>query len=1083
MKILQVPCLVVVLAGFLSAPLPAQDTTIAFDHITTEDGLSDDRVMYIIQDSRGFMWIGTLSGLDRYDGYEFKQFRYESDNPHSLSDNQVRYLYEDQEEVLWVGTWNGGLNRYDRKTESFVRYEHNPADPHSLSNNQIQSICEDSAGSLWIGTIDGLNRLDRETGDFTRFQHDPNNPNSLSHNMVRNIVADRDGVLWLATYGGGLEKLISGEGDDSPTFVHYQHDPANPRSLSSDQARFPYVDREGVLWVATWGWGLNRFDPQTEQFTRYRHDAIGPHSLGHDQVAFVHEDRTGSLWVGTLNGLDKFDRVTKQFTHFRHDPADPNSLSHNQLIALYEDRAGAIWIATLGGGVNKLDRDKSQFRHYRSHPTNPDSQGVNDVRAIHYGRDGLLWIGAFGHGLTRMDRNAETYTRYRHDPADPTSLPNDAIWVIHEGRSDVLWVGTLGGLGKLDRKTETFRNFRNDPTDPSSLSNNTVYSILADRSGVLWVGTNTGLNRLDADTERFTRYLHDPNDPGSLSNHTITRIHEGQSGGLWIATWGGGLNRLDRDTGRFTNYRHDPDDPKSLSHDSVFAVHQDREGVLWIATSGGLNRLVTRDLDKGGTFDRYTVDEGLPNDTVWGILEDDDGNLWLSTSQGLSQFNPRTKLFQNYDVSDGLQSNTFNAMSSYDKSSSGELFFGGVNGFNAFYPADIRRSELIPAVVVTDFQLVHNPVPLGANSVLRQSIVETDALVLSYQDRVVSFRFAALDYRAPEKNRYRYKLEGLEVDWHEVDSNERQATYTNLAPREYVFRVQGSNNHHVWNEEGVSIRVTVTPPWTQTWWFRAAILGTIAGLILGAHGIRMRYIVRRKEALEQEVIERTKVEQDLRESQATIKSLAGELIVTQEAERRRIARELHDDLSQKLAAIGIGLSRLKGRLSQTEPETTDHVEGLQQVTADISRDVRRLSHGLHPSTIEHVGLAVALRSLCDELSGMESITINVNLPEVAAPRPPDVVLSFYRITQECLQNIKKHSKASEARVTLTETASDLRLVISDNGVGFDVENVGERKGLGLVSMEERVRLVEGTFQIRSVLGKGTEVEVRVPLRP
>ena len=1027
------------------------------------------------------MWFGTLNGLNRYDGYDFKVFRYEADDPSSLSDNQIRSLYVDRDGVLWVGTWTGGLNRYDRITERFHRYMHDPDDPHSLSHNQVLTIYEDPTGTFWIGTDSGLNELDRDTGRFTRYLHEPDNPNSLSHSSVGTIVADETGALWIPTHGGGLNKLLPRErGESRRAFAHYRHDPSDPYSLSHDEAYGALLDRNGYLWVTTWGGGINRLDRQTGRFKHFRHDPMDSHSLGSDQVGFVLEDRRGSLWFTTAGaGLDKFDADTEGFTHYRHDPTDRESLSHDHIVRIFEDRAGALWVGTLGGGISVFDREKRQFVHYRNDPGNPDSEGKDEIRGIQYDEDGLLWLGAFGDGLVRIDRETDTFTHYRHDPANPNSLLNNGIWTLYGDRDGALWVGTIGGLGRFDRTSETFTNFRHDPADSSSLSATVVLSIYRDRSGVLWVGTFHGLNRFDDEKQAFTHYLHDPSVPDSLSHNAVMRILEDQAGELWIATWGGGLNRLDRDTGRFVSYRNDPEDPQSLTHDAVFSLHEDETGVLWVGTSHGLNRMVTRGANESPVFVRYTKDDGLPDSTILGILEDEKRNLWLSTNNGLSRFDPRTETFRNFDVTDGLQGNIFSQVDAYDRSSSGEMAFGGLNGFNRFYPDDIETNESVPPVVLTDFQLARRSVPIGDDSVPQKSITETQALTLTYEDRVLTFAFAALDFRAPTKNRYRYRLDGLEDDWAEVGSNARSVTYTNLAPGDYTFRVKGSNNHGVWNEEGASIHVTVTPPWWQTMWFRLLSMAAVVAALLTAHKARIGYIERRNVALESEIKRRERTEQALLRSEAALQTVAGQLIEAQEAERKRIAGELHDDLNQKLAALAIELDRLEDELPDADP-LRGQIVGLEGRTAGLMEDVRRLSHRLHPATIEHVGLVAGLKSLCTEFGKDGSITVHVNLTEIAQSPSLDVALALYRIAQEALQNVWKYSGDNEVRVSLAEMEDGLQLVISDDGKGFDVDTA-RRKGLGLVSMEERVRHLNGEFHLSSWAGKGTRVDVRVPL--
>lgn len=818
---------------FMSLPprLNAQNNDIVFEQISLEEGLSQSIVECILQDRRGFMWFGTEDGLNKYDGYRFTVVRHNPNDPNSLSYNQLLSIIEDRSGIIWIGTFHGGLNRYDPEEEQVTRYQNDPGDPGSLSHDIVRSVCEDESGALWIGTDNGLNRFNKEKKRFTRYMNDPDDPYSLSHNSVRSVYEDKTGVLWIGTDGGGLNRYDR-QGD---RFIRYQTDAGDPHTLSHNSVRSIYEDKSGVLWIGTVGGGLNKFDRQSEQFKHYRNVPDDHNSLSHNEIFSIFEDHTGVLWIGTNGGgLNRFDREKGEFTVYRKDPNDPNSLSYDEIYSIYEDRSGVLWIGTYGGGINKVDRKKKQFVHYKPDPVNPNSLSHDIVWTIYEDESGLLWIGTHGGGLNRFDRRNKMYTHYRHDPGDPHSLSNDIIRVICEDRSGALWLGTNGGgIVRFDRETEKFESYRYDPDDSLSLSHDEIRSIYEDRLGVLWIGTNGGgLNKFNRHTGEFTRYRNDPDDPTSLSNDFIRVIYEDRTGVFWLGTQGGGLNKFDRETGRFAQYRVDPNDPGSLSNDFIFSIHEDRAGVLWIGTwGGGLNKF---DRERGA-FTYYSKDDGLSSNSIYGTLEDDEGNLWISTNNGLSRFNPRTEVFKNYNAEDGLQSNEFNG-GSYHKSRSGEMFFGGINGFNAFYPENIRDNPHIPPVVITSFQ------KLNVEADLDRPISETKELQLSYKDYVFSFEFAALDYTVPGKNMYAYKMEGLDEGWIYTDSEKRFASYTTLAPGKYIFRVKGSNNDGVWNEEGTSIEITITPPFWKTWWFRTLSVLFILGLALALYEWRLKNV-------------------------------------------------------------------------------------------------------------------------------------------------------------------------------------------------------------------------------------------------
>jgi ligand-binding sensor domain-containing protein/signal transduction histidine kinase len=835
-----------------SAPVGEQ---VRFEYLTSEDGLSTDRVMSVLQDNQGFMWFGTYDGLNRYDGYEFKVFRHNSQDPHSLSANLIIPLLQDRDGFLWVGTSGGGLNRYDPRTEQFTSYIHDPMDPNSLGSNIIYALLEDNQGILWIGTDGGgLNRYDPNTDSFIRYQNDPDDPYSLSDNVVWSIFEDTQGVLWAGTNSGGLNGLDRQNGK----FIVYRHDPEDPNTLAQGRVTTIYQDREGVLWIGTRG-GLDQFDPNTGYFSHYHHDPNDSNSLSHNNVSDIHEDLAGDLWVSTAQGLNRFDRQRGSFVRYLSDPNDPNSLNHNYIRSLYEDASGLLWITTIGGGVNQLDLQAKPFNQYCDTPEGSITFGNHDVYRIYEDPKDVLWIGTAG-GLMRFDCQGANVRHYTHDGNKPQSLSHNFVRAIAPDQDGLLWLGTLVGLNRFDPRNQTFSVYRADPSNPVGLLSDAVWSLHLDSQGMMWIGSSLGLNQIDPRTEQFTKaYQPDPDDPHSLSGNIVTTIYEHQDGALWIGTLGDGLNRFDRETGRFTVFRNDPDDPQSLGDNTIYAILVDSAGRMWIGTGAGLDRF---DLTSG-EFVHYGESLGLPSANIVGILEDDmaanqgGSNLWISTTSGLYKYNPETGTVRHYDVSDGLQGNNF-TRGAVLKNVAGKLFFGGSNGLSAFYPDQIKDSTFIPPVVITDFQLANQSIEIGADSVLGQSIAETEHINLSYDDRVISFEFAALNYRAPGKNLYRYMLEGFDDGWTEVGANRRYITYTNLDPGEYVFRVRGSNNDGIWNEEGTSIRITITPPWWRTTWAYALFTILVIAGLSGAYLWRVRSLEKRSRKLETQVAEQTK---------------------------------------------------------------------------------------------------------------------------------------------------------------------------------------------------------------------------------
>ena len=839
---------------YLLSPLYAQTHDAQFRRLSLEDGLSQNSVYCIFQDSKGFMWLGTEDGLNRYDGRRIKEYQADYENPHSISNNFVISIYEDRKGTLWIGTSSGGLNKFDRESENFTHYLTSPSDPNSLSQNTVTSICEDQSGILWIGTYGGLNAFDRKRGVFTRYLNNPDDPNSLSNNSVTSICQDKEGVLWIGTLGGGLNKFDPKKG----TFVHYKADLENPNSLRDNRILSVYEDRSGTLWIGTVDGGLHQFDRTKERFISYQADANNPNSLGYNTVKAIYEDSYGAgkiLWIGTQGGgLYKFDRERGIFIPYRHDPGNLNSISTNTLLCIYEDRSGVLWIGTDGGGVNRLDLEKKRFTLYRRDPKNSNSLNDNSIWAFCEDRSGTLWIGTHDGGLNRYDRTHRKFTHYAVTADDPNALSYNSIYAVYEDRAGILWTGTIDGcINRFDRRTGRYTHYQ---TDPTGIGRFRISFIYEDQMGTFWVGTRgVGLLAFDREKEEFIRYQSDPEDSTSLSSDDVYCIFENKSGELWIGTIAGGLNKYDRKKNAFTRYMNDPENPKSLSDNIVLTIYEDQKGFLWIGGFRGLNKFNR----EKGIFTLYSKKDGLPNDIIYGILEDDGGNLWMSTNKGLSKFNPQKETFRNYDINDGLQSNEFNA-GAFLKSRSGEMFFGGINGFNSFYPDSIRDNPYVPTIVIADLQISNTSVPIGKEMkgrvVLKKAIPEAKEIELSYKVNVFSFEFAALHYVSPEKNQYAYKMEGLEKEWNYV-GNRGFVTYTNLSPGRYVFRVKGSNNDGVWNEEGVSLRITISHPFWQTWWFRVFGITASLVLILTVSQVRTRAIRERNKRLEKRIEERT----------------------------------------------------------------------------------------------------------------------------------------------------------------------------------------------------------------------------------
>lgn len=891
----------------------APGSIIEFEHLTIQEGLSQNAGLVITQDQQGYLWIGTQDGLNRYDGHGFTTFKHDPQDASSISHNSILSLTQDQQGQLWIGTWGGGLNRYDPITQTFVRYPADPDDPSSLSSAVVTSIKKDSRGTLWVGTLGGLHRFDPSTETFVRYRHDPDDPESLSSDAISVIFEDTLGQLWIGTGATGIEGTGLNRFDPATgKAVRYQHSETDARSLSSNNIAAMYEAPDGTLWIATGGFslhggGLNQFDPRTGLVRRFQHNPKVSDSLSTDDLMALWGDDSGVLWIGTrTNGLSVMDLEDPgHFLHYRNDPFIPNSLSGNEIRSLYKDHCGNLWIGTSHSGINKLSANAGMFSLYRTNPSIPSSLGTNAVGGFAEDRNGNIWVATWGAGLERFNPETGRFVHFRHDPENPNSISDDMMMSLYVDEGDMIWAGTQGkGLNRLYAPTGRVTRYMHDPAKPNSLPDDNVAAIVPDGKGGLWIGTFGGLAHYEPRSDTFTNYIYDPLNPSSLSENKVISLYlDPVKKILWIGTWGGGLNRLDvsdtlhadPDLAVFTSYRHAPDDPASLSENSIWSIHKTADGALWLGTQMGLNRFepVTQ------SFQHYTEKHGLPNNVVLGILEDDQANLWLTTNNGLAKFDPRAEVSTAYDAWDGLQSNEFNP-NAYFRATDGTMYVGGINGFNRFDPEVIQPNRTAPRVAVTRIEVFNEPLAVDLSG---RELIE-----LSYQQDVISFEFAAFDFLAPQKNQYAYMLEGFDRDWIQ-SGNRRFATYTNLPGGQYVFRVKASNSDGVWNEIGAAVPLLILPPVWQTWWFIGLLILTGSVLLAGAFRWRLNTIREQNIYLETQVAERTA---ELREMNQLLEREVEQRKRAETELARRAAEQLHQSEERfrvmfENAGIGIAL--------------------------------------------------------------------------------------------------------------------------------------------------------------------------------
>ncbi|MBN1249144.1 MAG: hypothetical protein JXC32_15905, partial [Anaerolineae bacterium] len=837
--------------------------------------LTNSYIVGCEHDQRGVMWVVTGDGtLHRYEPEtdRFIRAKLALDDPFEQRGSEFTFLHGDAQGRVWIGTWGDGLARYDPDEDSFTIYRHDPDDVTSLSHRIVTQIYEGRDGTIWVGTEGGLNRWDPASDSFVRYpyrdfppdsyQYDPpvhvydpmlqpDNPHALASPAVTALLEDREGTLWVGTRYGGLNRLDR----ETDRFTAYSFDPAyepkDPNTLSGNSVRALLEDHVGHIWVASAHYnldqtrtmarlGLEQLDPQTGAVTRYRGNPEDPCSLPHDAVMRMYEDRRGILWVHTFaGGVELYDRAGGCFHHQAHDPEDPRTLGDEGITRFYEDASGGLWIGTELGGVSYYDPTWCKFPHYPVSAPGGERLSNNSIWVIAAsppaldagGRTAALWISTFA-GLNYWDRRSNAFTFYELDP----ELPDTVAHGIYEDASrQRLWLGTTMGLERAGLQSDGATAPKTlDITrvlTRSSASVGYVMDLHSTGDDLLWLAHyRVGLSRFDLETETVVAtYQADPDDTDGLFDDRIIDIHPGRGGTLWLVTQSG-VEHFDPERETFTHYLHDPQQPDGMAQ-RVISLYQDEAGNVWLGSDGeGLQRL---DPDTGQVTATYHAAHGLPNNVVYSILPDNAGNLWLSTNKGLARFDPETETFRTYTVDDGLQSNEFNMGADF-RAPDGELFFGGINGINAFYPQAIGRNEHPPRVVITEITRGALQAPgataqggHAASTATEDSVAETAPpmvrqIELTYRDRIVSFAFAALHYTVPEHNAYAYMLEGFDEDWYYV-GNRRFATYTNLPPGRYTFRVKAANSDGVWNEEGTAVAVNVKPPFWATWWFRGTL--------------------------------------------------------------------------------------------------------------------------------------------------------------------------------------------------------------------------------------------------------------------
>ena len=1046
---------VLVVLGVAAALQSADAQKLQFRQLTPDDGLSSSRVHAILQDSRGFMWLGTPKGLNRYDGHGFTIYRHRASDSTSLANDNAVTIYEDSLKTLWIGT-PAGLSRYDRERNSFDNFAVVPGEAL-----QVSAILE-TRGTLWLGTGRGLYKFDRASRKATPYAQ------SLTGIDVQTLFEDSGKHLWIGTNGSGARELdpvtgqvktwkIDPESSDSPTL--YQ----------GKNVRQFVEDAEGAIYVAFSDAGLAKINRASGGVTLYQHDNEDPNSLAINALYSLRLDGTRGLWIGTENGgLDYLDFATRRFTHNRFDPNNPSGLNSNSVWAIHRDPTGTLWLGTFAGGVNISLQNGNAIRKYRSVAGDASSLSFNSVMSFLEDSRGALWVATDGGGLNRFDR---TTGKFQHFSTQNSNLNSDAVLSLAEDRFGKLWMATwAGGVNRFDPATGRFTPYT---PKTSAMSDDHAFAVFADRAGQIWIGTyQKGLQRVDPATGTFSA----PIPMGKGAQTQIRNIVELSDGKLLVGTIGRGMYEYDPRSGAT---RELPGGKDGVSGTSIQALVESEPGIVWIGTENGLDRLDRRT----NKYQHFTEADGLPGNAVNGIAIDGSGRFWISGDRGMVRFNPATKKVKTYTVADGLQGSEFN-IGSYYRAPSGALFFGGAKGFNMLEPDRIVENTHVPQIALTGFQLFNKPVAIGAKgSPLEQSITVTKKLVLHHDQGVFTIEFAALDFVAPDKNQYAYKLEGLDDGWNEVGTK-HSASYTNLPAGSYTFRVKGTNNDGVWNEQGASLQIRVVPPFWASWWFRTIILLAAAWAI--RHALRIQR--ERRESLERMNATLAEAADRDRRAQQYLERNVLEVLEAME-------RFSEGDLSVALAvenddAIGrlrSGVNKAVANIRSMVKQVRDVLDSTVQTSRQIQSESTELTRGAEEQISQTLLVAGAAQQMAQTVSASTATIAEAS--EIAQRSGTeaheggrivrdtfagmDEIVTTVGISARTVQSLGRSSEQIGAITRVIEQIADQTELLSLNAA-IEAARAGRHGRTFAVVAQEVQRLAERTAQATSEIAKVIE---------
>ena len=872
-------------------------SNIKFEHLGIEDGLANSTIKSIIQDDYGFIWFAALNSLCRYDGYEIETYKYDPRNPNSLSGDRITDLKETRNQFLLVGTWQKGLDVFNTFTEKVTHYRHNPVNPNSIGSNQVNSIYIDKDDNIWIGAGHTLNLFDPGSGKFTVYP-------LKQEELIINSIVEYHNEIWLCTDQLHLFKFDIGKKIFIPLKVipEEQHDPLIWRCKL-------YKDTRENLWICTTKNGLYKYNYKTNILENYQNIMDDPFSLSNNNVFDIIEESDGKYWIATDGGgLCYFDLVKKKFYPIKNIAHNNRSLSNNKPHCLLKDNTNIIWIGMYNGGVNIYNPNQIKFQSFKHVPNKPNSLSNNIVWSILEANDGDILIGTDRGGINiyNPQKYGNNFNLIKNEPSNPKSIPSNSCITLFQDIDGVIWIGTYNdGLIKYDKQNNTFTNIkakRGVINDPSYPAGNDVWDITQDKLNRLWIATlRYGVDVYDTKNKTFIHYnVNNSN----LCHNNVTTVFRDSKDRMWVGT-ANGLCLYNWETKDFITFKHSYQDTASIPGNNIRTFFEDSHHNLWIGTEdAGLCKMDMNNF----TCTNFSEEDGIPSNVVYSICEDKSGRLWISTSHGLSCFNVNSNTFQNYTAKEGLQSNEFKQNACL-KTRDGRMLFGGIGGFSIFNPENIQGNNYLPPVYITELITIGKEPKKNDSEKFGLSINTMNKIKIHPKNKIIIIKYTSLNYTIPEKNQYMYMLKGFEDDWHKV-SNKREATYTNLDPGKYTFKVKACNNDGLWNEKGAEIEMIILSPWYKTIIFRIFLVLITIGLVIFYNYFRVKIIKKQKEDLEIEVKKRTK---ELQNANFELQQKQDE-ITTQNEEISQQNEEIltqRDEIEKKSSQLESSYSKIK----------------------------------------------------------------------------------------------------------------------------------------------------------------------------